>query len=113
MYSAEESVSFVRQLENQKTKSIPETVTFECELSVADASVEWLKGDRVLKKGDKYDLIVRGTVHRLVIKDAEGKDAGDYSVVFRKKTSGATLSVEGKDEAGCFVQNGYFHIRRC
>lgn len=92
----EESVSFVRQLEDRKTKTIPETVTFECELSVDGAAVEWLKGDRTLKKSDKYELVVRGTVQRLVIKDADGKDAGDYSVVFRKKTSRATLTVEGR-----------------
>jgi len=90
----EESVAFVRQLENQKITKILDTVTFECELSQEGATVDWMKGDKTLKKGDKYDIIVRGAVHRLVVKEAEGKDAGDYSVVFKKKTSKATLTVE-------------------
>lgn len=92
---AEESVSFLQQLENKKATKIPDTITFECEISDASATVEWLKEDRPLKKGDKYDLISDRTVRRLVINDVDGKDAGNYSVIFKNKTSKGTLTVEG------------------
>lgn len=75
---------------------IPDTITFECEISDAGATVEWLKGDRPLKKSDKYEPTAEGAIRRLVIKDVDGKDAGDYSVVFKNKTSKGTLTVEGK-----------------
>lgn len=60
-----------------------------------NAKVEWLKNDRPIKKGDKYDIIVSGKVHKLVVKDVDGKDEGDYSIVFKNKTSNAKLIVEG------------------
>lgn len=91
----EESVSFLRHLENKKATKIPDTITFECEISDASAAVEWLKEDRPLKKGDKYDFISDRTVRKLVINDVDGKDAGNYSVIFKNKTSKGTLTVEG------------------
>jgi len=42
-FYAELSFSFVRELENKKTNKIPDTITFECELSLDDAAVEWYK----------------------------------------------------------------------
>jgi len=92
---AELSFSFVRELEDKKTNKVPDTVTFECELSLDDAAVEWYKGDRAIKTSDKYDLVARGTVHRLTIKDVDSKDAGEYKAVFRNKSTKANLSVEG------------------
>jgi len=93
---SEESVSFIRLLENKKVTKIPDTIAFECEISDAGATVEWLKGDRPVKKGDKYEPTTDGAVRRLVIKDVDGKDAGEYSVIFKNKTSKGTLTVEGK-----------------
>ena len=91
----EEKVDFLKPLENQKTSQIPDTITFECELSVPGVSVEWMKGDRAIKKSNKYDITSDGTVHRLIIKDVDGKDVGDYSVSYKNKKSNATLSIEG------------------
>jgi len=70
-------------------------VTFECELSLDDAAVEWYKGDRALKNSDKYDIVAKGTVHRLTINDVDSKDAGEYSAVFKNKSTKANLAVEG------------------
>ena len=82
-------------MENKKTTKIPDTVTFECELSLDDATVDWYKGDRVIKNSDKYEIVARGPVHRLTINDVDSKDAGEYSAVFRNKSTKANLTVEG------------------
>ena len=96
MVVAEESISFTRQLENRKTNKIPEKITFECELSMDGAAVEWTKDDRPIRKSDKYDIVSKGTLHQLVINDVDGKDAGDYAATYKSKSTKATLTVEGK-----------------
>ena len=92
---AELSFSWVRELENKKTNKIADSVTFECELSVDDAAVEWYRGDRALKNSDKHDIVVRGTVHKLTINDVDSKDAGQYSAIFKNKPTKANLTIEG------------------
>jgi len=95
---AELSWSWVRELENKKTNKLSDSVTFECELSLDDATVEWYKGDRAIKASDKHSVSSRGTVHRLTVNDIDSKDAGQYSAVFRNKATKANLTVEG-----CFI----------
>ena len=92
---AELSFSWVRELEDKKTNKVPDTVTFECELSVEDAPVEWYKGDRSLKNSDKYQIVARSTIHKLTINDVDSKDAGEYSAIFKNKPTKAKLTVEG------------------
>ena len=70
-------------------------MTFECELSLDDAAVEWYKGDRALKNSDKHHIVAKGTVHKLTINDVDSKDVGQYSAVFRNKRTKANLTVEG------------------
>jgi len=92
---AELSFSFVRELENKKTNKIPDAVTFECELSLDDAAVEWYRGDRRIKHSDKHNVDSRGAVHRLTINDIDAKDAGEYTAVVKNKSTKANLTVEG------------------
>lgn len=116
---AEESISFVRQLENRKTNKIPDTITFECELSVDGATVEWTKADRPIKKGDKYEITARGTVHRLTINDVDGKDSGDYAATYKNRSTKATLAVEGEFSAYCLenyrarLRQSWYKFRSC
>ena len=91
----EPSFSFVRELENKKTSKVPDTVTFECELSVDDAAVEWYRGNRAIMNSDKHHIVARGTVHRLTINNVDARDAAQYSAVFGSKATKATLTVEG------------------
>ena len=95
MCFAEETFSFTRPLEDRHTTKIPDVVTFECELSAADLEVEWCRNERPLKRGEKYEMSGRGTVHKLVISEVDDRDAGEYSVHFRKLVSQAKLTVEG------------------
>ena len=77
--------------------SIPTTVTFECELSVEGVTVEWLKGERAIKKSDKYEIRADGRVHRLIVKDVDDRDVGEYTAQVKNKSTTAKLIVEGKD----------------
>lgn len=91
----EEPIEFVRELKEQTVKEIPGTATFECELSKAGLRVQWLRGDEPISSGDKYDITVDGTVHRLIIRDISGDDVNTYAATIRGKTSSASLAVEG------------------
>ena len=51
-----ESISFVKELTNQETSKIPDTITFQCELSNAGLEVTWYKGEKALRKSDKYQV---------------------------------------------------------
>jgi len=72
------------------------TATFECELSKAGLKVEWTKGDKRLRRDDKYDMVSEGKTHRLIIEKAGSDDVGKYSAVYEKLTTTAALSVVSK-----------------
>jgi titin len=97
----EESIFFVRNLEDKKTSRIPDTITFVCEINNPSYKVEWYKGDRQIKINEKYELCPEGAVHTLIIKDVDGKDAGKYSARCKNRTTEATLTVEGKANLLC------------
>ena len=92
----EEKFDFIRPLTDQKVTSIPDTVTFDCELSASGLPVEWYRGDRPIRRSDKYEMIAEGAVHKLVIKDVDDRDVGQYSIQVKNKASEANLIVEGK-----------------
>lgn len=94
-YILEEVVEFVRKLSDVEVKEIPSTVTFECELSKPDMVAKWFRDGKPLGESDKYQMVVDGTVHKLVITDVDGEDEGDYSIVARGKKSEGELIVEG------------------
>ena len=93
----EEAILFIRELQDIKLTSIPKDVTFECEISKANLPVEWYKGDKLLRRSEKYDIKATAGVHTLVIHEAIGEDVSQYSVVVTKDVkSSANLIVEGK-----------------
>ena len=85
----------MRGLEDIKVTSANVTVTFECELSKDGLKVEWFKGDKKLKRDDKYNMSSVGKVHTLVIDKVEADSVGEYSAVFQKISTSAKLSMEG------------------
>lgn len=88
-------MEFLRKLSDVEVKEIPSTVTFECELSKPDMVAKWFRDGKPLGESDKYQMVVDGTVHKLVITDVDGEDEGDYSIVARGKKSEGELIVEG------------------
>lgn len=93
--SLEEEVDFIRKLEDIDVFEIPATVTFECEVSKLNTIAEWFFNDKPITASDKYEFESKGVIHRLTVKDIDGRDEGDYKVVVKGKTSIAGLFVEG------------------
>ena len=92
-----EPIVFTKPLQDITLTSIPKEITFECEISKKGISVEWYKGDKIIKRSDRYDIVRDGCAHRLVIHDATGDDEAEYTVVISEDVkSSATLTVEGK-----------------
>ena len=71
------------------------TVTLCCELSKA-APVEWRKGPKTLRAGDRVSLRQDGAVCELEIRELTAEDAGEYSCVCGQEKTSATLAVRGK-----------------
>lgn len=92
---AEEGITFVRQLEDVDIEQLPADAVFECEVSLENVPAKWYKANKPLKAGDKYEMIVDGCVHRLIIHDINSNDETEYSIVARGKKSAAELFIEG------------------
>jgi hypothetical protein len=96
---AEEIIDFIRPLTDVKITKLPNSATYECELSKALDEVTWLKdGQPITKKDKRYQIIASGTVHKLVVKDLDGRDEGEYTVVAKSNKSKATLAINGELE---------------
>ena len=74
------------------------TAKLHCELSKA-APVEWRKGPKSLRAGDRVSLRQEGAVCELEICDLTMEDAGEYSCVCGQEKTTATLTIRGKDHA--------------
>uniref|UniRef100_A0A452G6J3 non-specific serine/threonine protein kinase n=1 Tax=Capra hircus TaxID=9925 RepID=A0A452G6J3_CAPHI len=98
---------FIKEL---KTKEATEgaIATLRCELSKA-APVEWRKGPKTLRAGDRVSLRQEGAVCELEIRGLTVEDAGEYSCVCGQEKTSAALAVRalpakfakglGKEEA--------------
>lgn len=69
---------------------------FTCSVSKETYEVKWLKDDRELEAGDKYQMVSDGKRRTLVIKDCELKDEGGYKVMIGPTRASADLTVLGK-----------------
>lgn len=56
----------------------------------------WSKGPDIIKASDKFDIIVDGKKHILVINDSQFSDEGVYTAEVAGKKSSARLFVTGK-----------------
>ncbi|KAF4110126.1 obscurin [Onychostoma macrolepis] len=86
-------VTFKRELQNEVTKEGGQAV-FSCELSKPSAQVDWRKGRVILKPDDKYEMKQEGTFTKLVIRNVEASDAGNYSCKTKDSESTAELTVK-------------------
>uniref|UniRef100_A0A8B9EVW0 Obscurin, cytoskeletal calmodulin and titin-interacting RhoGEF n=1 Tax=Anser cygnoides TaxID=8845 RepID=A0A8B9EVW0_ANSCY len=84
-------VLFKQTLENKEMEE-GKSVSLRCELTKADATVVWKKGEATLQASAKYEMKQKGTVAELVIHN----DAGDYTCVVGSQKTTAALSVNGK-----------------
>ncbi|KAM6148397.1 obscurin [Erethizon dorsatum] len=91
----ERPVAIVKPLEDQQATP-GEDVVLSCELSRAGAPVRWLKDEKPIHKGQKYDLLSEGTQAVLVVRGASLRDSGEYVCETDAAKSTARLHVEEK-----------------
>lgn len=80
-----------------KDVTVPEKrqARFECVLT-REANVIWSKGPDIIKSSNKFDIIVDGNKHILVINDSQFDDEGVYTAEVAGKKCSAQLFVTGK-----------------
>ncbi|XP_073686713.1 obscurin [Garra rufa] len=98
-------VTMTKMLSSSKTQK-GKMVRLECELSAESKSVSWLKDNREIEVGVKYQMVAEGKSQVLLIKDFQSPDQGVYSCVASEeaKTS-INLNLEGDDTLSQDVGN--------
>ncbi|XP_024909236.1 obscurin, partial [Cynoglossus semilaevis] len=88
----ERPIKFTQELKNIQVQEGNE-VTLCCDLSKPDYPVHWLKGDKALNCGDKYQMKQNGATLELVIKKSQPEDSGKYSCVCEGARTTATIII--------------------
>ncbi|XP_041965151.1 obscurin isoform X14 [Alosa sapidissima] len=74
-----------------------EKVTFECEVSRANADVKWFKNDMELKPGKDIAIRSQGCKRILLIHKCTYEDQGEYLCCTADDNTAATLTVHARD----------------
>ena len=96
VWFAEEVIEFVKELQDLYVTKLPSSETFECELNKPNVQVTWYRKDQPIKRSHKYDVIAEGRTHQLVVKDVEGKDEGEYSIIAKNARCEAKMTIHCK-----------------
>nr|XP_060639352.1 obscurin-like [Anolis sagrei ordinatus] len=83
--------------EHLKSEEVMESgvAILSCKLTKA-APVEWMKGQHLLSKSDKYQMRQEGCFVKLVIQDVELEDAAEYTCLCGDEKTASFLTVHGK-----------------
>ncbi|KAM9478607.1 obscurin [Salvelinus alpinus] len=73
-------VTFKQKLKNQEALE-EGSVTLRCELSKPGVTVVWLKGEDLLREGERHQMKQEGRTVEMVIGNVVLQDAGEYSCV--------------------------------
>ncbi|XP_074841400.1 obscurin isoform X2 [Carettochelys insculpta] len=87
---------FKQQLKNEEVEE-GGMVKLCCEVTIANAVVEWRKDGKELQPSSKYEMRQKGTIHELSIQHLEAKDSGKYSCIAGDETTSAVLTVKEPD----------------
>lgn len=75
---------------------VPKDATFTCELSKPNRKVTWLKENKPIPIGKKYDIENVGCEYQLVVHDATVEDVGKFAMTCRNLKTQGSLTVESK-----------------
>ncbi|XP_062287344.1 titin-like [Scomber scombrus] len=92
---------FISKPHNQEVVE-GEKAEFTCSVSKENYQVRWMKDEKELEEGDKYQMISDGKRRTLVIKDCDPKDEGGYVVMIGPNEASVNLTVE---EEARFIKN--------
>ncbi|CAB1324596.1 unnamed protein product, partial [Coregonus sp. 'balchen'] len=73
-------VTFKQKLKNQEALE-EGSVMLRCELSKSGVPVVWLKGEELLREGERHQMKQEGRTVEMVIRNVVLQDAGEYSCV--------------------------------
>ena len=107
-----EPITIIKPLQEQKIKKIPSTVTFECEISKANLSVQWLKNGTPLEKSAKYKTESSAKIYRLVISDVTDEDDADYTIAVKDTDLKSTAALIVESAYNISPKSMYFSISR-
>jgi len=91
-----EPIVVMTPLKDIELDTVGVKVAFVCEVSKSGLRPQWFKGDKALKRGDKYDIISDNGKHSLIIESAQPENIGEYTVKFDGVQSTAQLTIKGK-----------------
>ena len=94
-FFADLELDFIRNIQDIELKKIPSSAVFECEVNKVNTECVWFFHDLPLLPENKYQMESRGVIHRLILKDVDWKDEGDFKIAVMGKTSQARLSILG------------------
>ncbi|XP_019626723.1 PREDICTED: obscurin-like [Branchiostoma belcheri] len=87
-------IDFEPGLEDQYAVEADEKAQFTCKMTKANADATWFRDDIVLEQSDKYEMLVDGQVHTLIIHDILLTDQTAYSCASKHNKTTANLFVE-------------------
>lgn len=93
--STELPVSFITPLADVHVYEKDEA-KFELEISREPKSFRWLKGSQELSTDEKFELLVEGKRHSLVVKSARYEDEAKYMFEAEDKRTSGKLIIKGK-----------------
>ena len=77
-----ESIKWLKGLEDITLNDLGLKAVFECEISKAGLKPEWFKGDKLIKRSEKYEFVSANGNHTLTIDDCRDEDVSKYTVKF-------------------------------
>ncbi|XP_035661605.1 titin-like [Branchiostoma floridae] len=87
-------LEFCPGLEDQYAIEYDAQAQFSCKMTQPDAEVTWYRGDDKIENSDKYEILLDGHDHYLIIKDIRMEDHTSYSCESKHRKTTANLFVE-------------------
>jgi len=107
---AEAPSAFARGLEDVQLEDLGLEATFDCEVSKPDLTAEWFKGDKPIKRSEKYNITSKNGTHTLTINDCQVDDVASYSIKLDGISSTAKLAIKGNGRRICARFNRSYHF---
>lgn len=96
MTLTDDDLTLVTPLNSVVLKEVPKDATFTCEINRPNRKVSWLKDNKPLSIGKKYEFQNVDCTYTLIVHDATTEDVGKIAMKCNKITTEGALTVESK-----------------